>query len=221
MNPRTGKVIAEKVTRYLDEKNRSRDTLIEKLRLKNSTLKVQKKKLDLQLKQKEEMGEVLHKVDFDQLEIENKQYLEKIDQRNTDLLALKLMSTRTNGVLIKYKKKLHTLTKESERLKSEIGSRNDLLSRIDSETEVVEEERAKAEKINRKLRQQLADFRVPEVMEYVTEKADLYELQKKVKSWERKVEIAEMSLKTHRKTWNQMQMGSQMENQWRMMEAAM
>nr|XP_022286161.1 coiled-coil domain-containing protein 113-like [Crassostrea virginica] len=221
MNPRTGKVIAEKVTRYLDEKNRSRDTLIEKLRLKNSTLKVQKKKLDLQLKQKEEMGEVLHKVDFDQLEIENKQYLEKIDQRNTDLLALKLMSTRTNGVLIKYKKKLHTLTKESERLNSEIGSRNDLLSRIDSETEVVEQERAKAEKINRKLRQQLTDFRVPEVMEYVTEKADLYELQKKVKSWERKVEIAEMSLKTHRKTWKQMQMGSQMENQWRMMEAAM
>lgn len=29
-------------------------------------------------------------------------------------------------------------------------------------------------------------------MEYVTEKADLYELQKKVKSWERKVEIAEV-----------------------------
>ncbi len=29
-------------------------------------------------------------------------------------------------------------------------------------------------------------------MEYVSEKADLYELQKKVKSWERKVEIAEV-----------------------------
>lgn len=40
-----------------------------------------------------------------------------------------------------FQKKLHTLTKESERLKSEIGSRNDLLSRIDSETEVVEEVR--------------------------------------------------------------------------------
>lgn len=33
---------------------------------------------------------------------------------------------------------------------------------------------------------------VPEVMEYVTEKADLYELNKKVKSWERKVDIAEV-----------------------------
>ncbi|KAK3086713.1 hypothetical protein FSP39_022367 [Pinctada imbricata] len=221
MNPRTGKVISEKVSRYFEDKNRARDTLIEKLRLKNSTLKVQKKKLDLQLKQKEEMGEVLHKVDFDQLEIENKQYLEKIDERNQDLLKLKLMATKTLQVLNSYKKKLQTLTMESERLKSEISSRNELLSRIDSETDVVEEDRAKAEKINRKLRQQLADFKVPDVMEYVTEKADLYELQKKVKSWERKVEIAEMALKTHRKTWQQLQMGSQLENQWRMMEAAM
>ncbi len=137
------------------------------------------------------------------------------------------------------------LTLESERLKSEISSRQELLSRIDAETNLVEEvivsyfiiylvqnsipmvlfmvvkglrwsclkdmlvfatpllstlnkkktsfqERAKAEKINRKLRGSLADFRVPNVMEYVGEKADLYELQKKVKSWERKVEIAEV-----------------------------
>ena len=55
------------------------------------------------------------------------------------------------------------------------------------------QEREKAERINRKLRQQLADYRVPEVMEYVSEKADLYEVQKKVRSWERKVEIAEVS----------------------------
>lgn len=57
---------------------------------------------------------------------------------------------------------------------------------------VLLQERFKAEKRNRKLRQQLADYRVPEVMEYVSEKADLYELQKKVKSWERKVEIADV-----------------------------
>ncbi|KAL5021439.1 hypothetical protein ScPMuIL_000594 [Solemya velum] len=203
----------------LMNKIRSRDTLIEKLRLKNSTLKVQKKKLHLQLKQKEEMGEVLHEVDFNQLKIENQQYLEKIDEKNQDLLRLKLMAGNTLQVLNSYKKKLHTLTMESDRLLSEITSRNDLSTRIDTETNVVEVDRAKAEKINRKLRGQLTDYRVPDVMEYVTEKADLYELQKKVKSWERKVEIAEMALKTHRKTWNQMQLGSQLANQWRMMEA--
>ncbi|XP_068691858.1 cilia- and flagella-associated protein 263-like [Montipora foliosa] len=63
VNQRTNKVIAERVTKYLEDKLRSRDTAIEKLRLKNSTLKVQKRKLHMQLKQKEEMGEVLHEVD--------------------------------------------------------------------------------------------------------------------------------------------------------------
>merc|ERR1712178_281766 len=215
VNQRTGKVIAEKCSRYFDDKLRARDTLIEKLRLKNSTLKVQKKKLILQLKQKEEMGEVLHEVDFNQLKIENQQYIE----RNQDLLRLKLMAGNTLQVLNLYKKKLHTLTMESERLKSEITSRLDLLAKIDSETKQVEEERIKAEKINRKLRGQLGDYKVPDVMEYVSEKADLYELQKKVKSWERKVEIADMALKTHRKTWQQIRMGSH-SNVWGGMEVA-
>ncbi|XP_076469850.1 cilia- and flagella-associated protein 263-like [Babylonia areolata] len=222
VNSRTSKVIAEKVLRYFDDRLKARDTLIEKLRLKNSTLKVQKKKLHLQLKQKEEMGEVLHEVDFNQLKIENQQYLEKIDERNQDLLRLKLMAGNTTQVLNSYKKKLNTMTMESEQLDAEIQSRNDTLSKIDAETACVEAERAKAEKINRKLRRQLADYRVPDVMEYVQEKADLYEIQKKVKSWERKVEIAEMALKTHRKTWRQMQYGSQGATpaQWHMLQAS-
>jgi len=217
VNQRTGKVVAEKCTRYFEDKLRARDTLMEKLRLKNSTLKVQKKKLILQLKQKEEMGEVLHEVDFNQLKIENQQYIEKIDERNHDLLRLKLMAGNTLQVLNTYKKKLSTLTVESERLKTEISSRSELLSKIDTETEFVELDRTKAEKINRKLRTQLGDYSVPEVMEYVTEKATRYELQKKVKSWERKVEIADMALKTNRKTWNQIRMGTN-SNVWGAME---
>jgi len=51
-------------------------------------------------------------------------------------------------------------------------------------------ERRVAERINRQLKQQLAEYKVPDVMEYVEEKANLYELQKKVKCWERKVDIA-------------------------------
>ncbi|XP_005090523.1 coiled-coil domain-containing protein 113 [Aplysia californica] len=215
VNHRTNKVIAEKCLRYFDDKLKARDTLIEKLRLKNSTLKVQKKKLMLQLKQKEEMGEVLHEVDFNQLKIENQQYLEKIDERNQDLLRLKFMSTNTLQVQNSYKKKLSTMTRESERLQSEISLREDLQTRIKAETQVVEVERAKAELINKKLRRQLATFRVPDVMDYVMEKADLYDLQKKVKSWERKVDIAEMALKTHRNTWRQMQMNSAAMGQWR------
>jgi len=213
VNNQTSKVVAEKVTRYFEDKLRGRETLVGKLRLKNSTLKVQKKKLHMQLKQKEEMGEVLNEVDFQQLKIENSQYLEKIEERNQDLLRLKLMATNTLQVLNSYKKKLHTLTLESDRLKTETGSRNELLTRIDAETRMVEEDRAKAEQINKKYRQQLSDYKVPEVMEYVTEKAGLYELNKKVKSWERKVDIAEMALNTHRKSWAKIQIESQTNSQ--------
>ena len=50
-----------------------------------------------------------------------------------------------------------------------------------------------AERVNRQLKQQLNNYKVPDVMEYVEEKASLYELQKKVKCWERKVDIASVS----------------------------
>jgi hypothetical protein len=79
----------------MEEKLRQKDTTIEKLRLKNSTIKAQITKMEQMLAHKEEMGEVLHLVDFDQLKIENQQYLEKIEERNNELLRLKLSTSRT------------------------------------------------------------------------------------------------------------------------------
>jgi len=49
------------------------------------------------------MGEVLHEVDFNQLKIENQQYLEKIDEKNQDLLRLKLMDGNVQQILNTYK----------------------------------------------------------------------------------------------------------------------
>ncbi|XP_029465111.1 coiled-coil domain-containing protein 113 isoform X1 [Rhinatrema bivittatum] len=197
-------VTAEKLMRYLDEKTRSRDMLADKLRLKNTALKVQKKKLMLQMKQKEEMGEVLHEVDFQQLKIENTQFLDRIDERNQDLLQLKLTAGNTLQILCFYKEKLQNMTLGSNCLAKEISLRQEMLQKIEGETELVEEERAKAECLNKKLQKQLSDYRVPDVFEYVNKKIDHGDLEKSVKVWERKVEIAEMSIKTYRKAWEQM-----------------
>jgi len=41
-------------------------------------------------------------------------------------------------------------------------------------------------------------------MEYVGEKASLHELTKTVRAWERKVEIAEMALRTYKQTWHKL-----------------
>lgn len=85
------------------------------------------------------MGEILHEVDFSQLKIENQQYIEKIDERNQELLHQKLMAGNSLQVLNSYKKRLNTLMMESDRLKLEITARNELLGRIDAETQLVEE----------------------------------------------------------------------------------
>mmetsp|Transcript_29267 Transcript_29267/g.50558 ORF Transcript_29267/g.50558 Transcript_29267/m.50558 type:complete len:253 (+) Transcript_29267:70-828(+) len=89
-NMRTGRTVAEKVVRYMEDKLRQRDAMIEKLRLKNATLKNQIQKVENQLRQKEEMGDVLHYIDFHQLQIENKQHIAKIEERNEELLKLKM-----------------------------------------------------------------------------------------------------------------------------------
>lgn len=69
--------------------------LLDKVNLKNNTYKAAISKLEAQLAHKEKMGEVLHLVDFDQLKIENHQYMETIDAKNKELLQLKLASGKT------------------------------------------------------------------------------------------------------------------------------
>ena len=72
-----------------------KEVLLEKVGLKNSTYKAAIAKLEAQLAHKEEMGEVLHLVDFDQLKIENQQHMETINGKNRELLRLKLSTGRT------------------------------------------------------------------------------------------------------------------------------
>ena len=204
VDPRTGNIVGEKVVRYFEDQLKSMDLLVEKLRLKNASLKNKKRKMQLQLKQKEEAGEVRNEVDYDQLKIENKQFNEKCAEKNQELLNLKLKAGKTLQVLNTHKKELQTLCLESSALEGEITQREEMLAKIDAEAIVVDKEMKRAEASNKEARRLLEDYRVPDVMEYVQEKASLYELKKAVKVWERKVEIAEMGLRTHKQTWKQL-----------------
>lgn len=67
------------------------------------------------------------------------------------------------------------------------------MTKLQNETEVVQTEHFKEETKNRKLRGQLENYKVPEVNDYVNAEDYLYNLQKELKVWERKVEIAEVS----------------------------
>ncbi|KAM3828682.1 cilia- and flagella-associated protein 263 isoform 2-T2 [Vipera latastei] len=177
-----GSVIAsDKVLRYLEDRIRSR---------------------------KEELGEALHEVDFQQLKIENAQFLEKIDERNQDLLQLKLTVGNTLQILNFYKRKLHYATAMAAYLVKDIAQRKESLEKIAHEAILVEEERVKAEILNKKLRRQLAEYRVPPVLNYVHEKVAVHDLENTLRIWERKVEIAEMALQSYRNVWHKAKMAS-------------
>lgn len=77
---------------------------------------------------------------------------------------------------------------------NEIKTRISILGKLQNETQVVEKEHAKEENKNRKLRAQLENYKVPDVNDYVNAEDCLYNLQKELKIWERKVEIAEVYL---------------------------
>lgn len=56
------------------------------------------------------------------------------------------------------------------------------------------QERVKAEILNKKLRRQLAEYKVPPVLNYVHEKVAVHDLENSLRIWERKVEIVEVGL---------------------------
>ena len=89
---------------------------------------------------------------------------------------------------------MNQCSKEYESILIEIKTRLSILNKLQNETEVVEKEHAKEENKNRKLRAQLENYKVPDVNDYVNAEDCLYNLEKELKIWERKVEIAEVRL---------------------------
>jgi len=201
-NVKTGvKYSAEKYIRFTEEKLKSKEAFIEKLRLKNAKMSDRNRKILHQLKRKEEMGEVLHEVDFNYLKIENKQYLEKIDDKNLEFTKLKLQTGETERHLNHYKESLARLVNRAEELQPEIKTKEDMLAQLRDEIIQVDRERKKMSLINQKLKKQQADYEVPPVFDYVQQTAKHAELKKTVKEWQRKVDIAEMASKSMQKRW--------------------
>jgi hypothetical protein len=78
-NGRIGKYDAEKLSKYMFDKLKQKEQLIDKLQAKNVSYKASIVKKEQQIKHKMEMGEELKFIDFHQLQIENKKHVKDID----------------------------------------------------------------------------------------------------------------------------------------------
>ncbi|CAF1079505.1 unnamed protein product [Adineta steineri] len=209
---RTKQLVGEKIERYFNERIKARESLTNKLRDRSSGLKRQIVRLEIQLKQKEETGETLHEVDFNQLKIENKQFLDKIDDKNIELILLKRQVGRATQLLNRYKDDLHRQNKELTDTLQRIEKQINLYDHAEHDMVGAHAEHTRVTGIHCHLAEQTENYRVPEVLDYVKKKALLYNLQRDCEVWERKVEIAAMALQQSKQQWQSLQRTAQYQN---------
>ncbi len=99
INSRTGKALQRDEIEMYMQNEQKKDQEVKAVRLENIKLKNRLQKREKQLKQKEELAEGLHLIDFEQLKIENQTYNEKIEERNEELSKLRKKITNTVEVL--------------------------------------------------------------------------------------------------------------------------
>jgi hypothetical protein len=163
-NARTGHVSAERVLGYMEEQLHSKSALVDKLRLKNKSLKAHRLKLDAQYRHKEEQGDSLHSIDFHQLQIKNSQFNAKIKERNDELLKLKLTTGKTVSILNTLKRTLNDLLSESRSLRRELKEKESARVRLTEELDRVEQECRGEQVRNRKYRVQQSNPDMPQVV---------------------------------------------------------
>ncbi|VDL18386.1 unnamed protein product [Hymenolepis diminuta] len=198
-------ITVEKLSRFLEEVLKTGDILIDRLRLNNSTLRSQRKKLLAEQKQKEEIGEILHEVDFEQLKIENAQFLEIIDTKNQELVRLKLAAGRITQTLNSIKRKLAQVGQESSKILGEIKIREEQISKTNLEIEQVAKEKQKIEVQIEQLKKLMKEYKVPSVMDYVNTVREMRLLKRREKTQNRKFILAKSNLERIRRLGHHLQ----------------
>jgi len=120
----------------MEEIERKKELEVCQARLENIRQKNKLKKREMALKQKEELAEGLHLIDFEQLKIENQTYNEKIEERNENLLKFKNKIQSTVQVLTHLKEKLEFVSSQNcdlelklEEIEKEATSKRDKLAK--------------------------------------------------------------------------------------------
>ncbi len=191
-------VSAEKVIQYFEDHTKTLNARVEKLGVKNTNLMRSAGKLKKQLQQKEDTGEVLHAIDYDQLKIENQQHLERIEQKNQELLRLKITSGNTILVLNQLKKQLSALTEESTWLKAELKAREAVSQKLQQDMITATRQEHAVISVQRGLKQEQHGANEPQPIDYIKVKAKEADLIKARDNYRRKIEIAEARVRRGR-----------------------
>ncbi|KAJ3343489.1 Coiled-coil domain-containing protein 96 [Gonapodya sp. JEL0774] len=150
---RTGEQLGKKAVETLEAAEARKEAEVATVRLENIKLRNRLRRQEALLRQKEELADGLHLIDFEQLKIENQTYNEKIEERNEELLKLRKKITNVVQVLTHVKEKLHFVQNETVTLRSTLSSLDDEVNIERDVLPVAKHEANQLRKFNSQLRQ--------------------------------------------------------------------
>jgi len=163
-----------------------------------------------QLKAKEEAGDALHYIDFHQHQIENKQHNAKLLALTNEVLSMKATSSQAAASLNAAKQQLAELVASTQSATTEANLRSTLLDKLGQDIERMVAAVAAEKRTMKRLAQNEAaaggglgggaggaagDAGMPQVLDYVAQKAEMFDLEAVLKTWTKKVDIMEMAAK--------------------------
>jgi hypothetical protein len=155
--------------KWCEDQLRKKENDAEKLHAKNSTLNSQIDKLQKDISEKEETGGSLNMIDLDQMKIENQQTLEKIEERNRELLKLKLTSGNIVHTLNITKKMMSVMVEESQQLNKMLQEKNAQKEFFQHEVERIELEKDASKLQITKMKKAIDESCMPEVRSFLYE----------------------------------------------------
>ncbi|XP_032834007.1 cilia- and flagella-associated protein 184 isoform X3 [Petromyzon marinus] len=119
---RIGRHVSKEELKQMEQSEERKEEEVAHVRLQNIKLKNRLRKQEQMLRSREELGEGLHLIDFEQLKIENQTYNEKVEERNEELLKLRRKITCTVHMLTHVKEKLQFVQVENEEQRAALAS---------------------------------------------------------------------------------------------------
>ena len=105
-NSRTSKPMSKRLIKQFEAAELQREEDLERVRLRNISMRTQLKKMEKTLRAREQLAEGLYMIDFEQLKVENQTLYEKIEERSEELVKLKRKKTITVQMLTHVREKL-------------------------------------------------------------------------------------------------------------------
>lgn len=118
----TGKPIPRELIDRYEAAEAAKEEEVSRAQLKNIYAAAQVEKLEKAHAKREQLGDGLALIDFEQLKIENSTLVEKIEDRNEELSKLRKKTTAAVQVLTHVREKLHFVSAEVGRLSADLST---------------------------------------------------------------------------------------------------